>query len=144
VTSRAPNPAPVHCMEGRARPRAPRIPNPAVARPRGARVARGPPPRLPPHATGGGHTRPARLLGASPPRPPPHPPGRSVATHASGLRRCRRQPEQNAILFGRLLPNRRPTDAILLRTCSVLGREPRDFREDRAARAIENGIGLVD
>jgi len=56
-------------------------------------------------------------------------------------RRCRRQPEQNAILFGRLLPNRRPIDAILLRTCSVLGPESQDFLEDRAARAIENGIG---
>jgi len=55
-------------------------------------------------------------------------------------RRCRRQPEEKAILFGRLLPNRRSTDAIVLRTCSVLGPEYQDFREDRAARPIENGI----
>ena len=37
------------------------------------------------------------------------------------LRRCRRRPQQNAILFGRLLPNRRRTDAILFYCCSVLG-----------------------
>ena len=41
----------------------------------------------------------------------------------------------------RLLPNRRPTDAILLQSCSVLGAGSRDFRQDRAAHVIEDGIG---
>jgi len=38
---------------------------------------------------------------------------------------CRR-PQQNAILFGWLLPNRRPTDAILFHYCSVLSSGSRD------------------
>jgi len=33
-------------------------------------------------------------------------------------RRWTRQPQQNAVLFGRLLPNRRPTNAILFHCCS--------------------------
>jgi len=62
------------------------------------------------------------------------------------IRRCKRQPKQNAILFERLLPNLliRPTDAILSRTYSVLGAGSRDLRQGLAAHVIENGIGLVD
>jgi len=41
----------------------------------------------------------------------------------------------------RLLPNRRPTDGILLQSCSVLGAGSQDFRQDRAAHVIEDGIG---
>jgi len=35
-------------------------------------------------------------------------------------RRNWRRPQQNVILFGWLLPNRRPTEAILFHYCSVL------------------------
>jgi len=42
-------------------------------------------------------------------------------------RRCRRRPQQNAILFGRLLPNKRPTGVNLLYYCSVLVSGSRDF-----------------
>jgi len=66
----------------------------------------------------------SRAIRASLPAPHAH---RRVAH-----RRCRRQPQQNAILFGRLLPNRRRTDAILFYCCSVLCSGSRDlFRNGR-------------
>jgi len=41
----------------------------------------------------------------------------------SGGRRNWRRPQQNVILFGWLLPNRRPTEAILFQHCSALSSE---------------------
>jgi len=93
------------------------------------------------HAVARGRTRfwarPTR--GATPPtlpKPLDHS-GCGIPPH----RRCRRQPEQNAILFGRLLLNRRPTDAILLQSRSVLDDEYQDFGQDRAAHGTESRIG---
>ena len=122
-------------------------------------AARGRPTARPP---GGGRRPPPRRAASTPPPPRAaaadhrggrggasrgHPPGAGAPRRTArrrartANRRCTLQPQQNAILFGGLLLNRRPTDAILSRTCSVLGAGSRDFREDRAVRAIENGIG---
>jgi len=55
-----------------------------------------------------------RRCGAlNPPPPYSHALPRRLRQRKAPHRRCKGQPEQNAILFGRLLPKRRPTDAIL-------------------------------
>jgi len=60
-------------------------------------------------------------------------------THPSSSLQAAAPTERHSVR--RLLANRRPTDAILLQSCSVLGAGSRDLWKDRAAHVIENGIG---
>jgi len=59
-------------------------------------------------------------------------------------RNCRR-PQQNVILFGWLLPNRRPTEAILFHYCSVLSSGSRgSVRNGRVSPGKQAGIPQIE
>jgi len=66
---------------------------------------------------------------------------RSLAT---AHRRSRRRPKQNAMLDGRLLPNRRPTDAVLVQYCSVSGAGPHVYVRTVQHMTRGTGSGVLD
>jgi len=84
---------------------------------------------------------PAALRRAPPRRPRRRPPRRVPPTGRRRAASLQATAPTERHSVRRLLPNRRPTDAILLQSCSVLGAGSRDSRQDRAAHVIEDGIG---